>query len=50
MMYKLIGWALIAFAVFYVLINPDGAAALAAHLFDAARSAARSLSAFLSNL
>jgi len=50
MVNKLIGWALVAFVVFYVLINPDGAAALAAHLFDALRSAARSLSSFVGSL
>jgi hypothetical protein len=47
---KLIGWALIAFAVFYLLINPDGAAALVAHIFDALRTAAHSLGTFLGNL
>jgi hypothetical protein len=47
---KLIGWALIAFVVFYVLVNPDGAAAIVAHLFDAVRSAARSMSSFVGNL
>lgn len=43
--------ALIAFSVFYLLTNPDGATAgFGSRAFDALRSAASSLSPFLSNL
>jgi hypothetical protein len=49
-MRRLVWWALIASAVFYLLSNPVGAAGLAHHLGSGIESAARSLSAFVSSL
>jgi hypothetical protein len=49
-MTKLLGWALAAFAVYYLLTNPDGAASFALHILDGLRSAANALSTFASHL
>jgi hypothetical protein len=47
---QLAGWALVAFAVFYLLTDPSGAAGFAHGLLDGLRSAGHSLSSFVSNL
>jgi hypothetical protein len=43
-------WVLIIFVAWYLLTNPDGAAAFGSHLLHGLRSAGRSLSSFLSHL
>jgi hypothetical protein len=50
MVMRLAGWALIVFAVFYLLTNPGGAAGIVHGLLDGLRSAGHSLSSFVSNL
>jgi hypothetical protein len=44
------GRALLAFAIFYLLTSPDGAAGFAHGLLDGLESVARSLSSFVSRL
>jgi hypothetical protein len=50
MMRTLAGWALIVFAVFYLLTSPDGAAGFVHAALHGLESAARSLSSFLNGL
>ncbi|MGB6457186.1 MAG: hypothetical protein WBH47_22175 [Streptosporangiaceae bacterium] len=47
-MRRLAWWALIAFAVFFLLSNPDGAAGFVMHLVDGLHGAGSSLSSFVS--
>jgi hypothetical protein len=47
---RLAGWALVAFAVFYMLTSPDGAAGLVHGVLGGLEHAARSLSSFVSSL
>jgi hypothetical protein len=47
---RIAGWALVAFAVFYLLTSPGGAAGLVHGLLDGLRSAGHSLSSFVSSL
>jgi len=47
---KVVGWLIVAFVVFYVLTNPDGAAAFGQHLLHGLRSAGQSLAKFVSSL
>jgi hypothetical protein len=47
---RLLGWALIAFAVFYLLTSPDGAAGFVHHVLGGLGSAARSLASFVNGL
>jgi hypothetical protein len=47
---RLAGWALLAFAVFYLLTSPDGAAGFVTHAGHGLTSAAHSLASFLNNL
>lgn len=47
---KIVGWLLVVFAVFYLLTNPDGAAAFGQHVLHGLRSAGDSLSKFVSHL
>ena len=49
-MRRLGGWALIAFAAYFLLTNPDGAAAAVHAVLDGLQHAASSLSAFASHL
>ena len=49
-MRRLAGWVLVAFAVFYLLTNPEGAAGLVVHVLDGLGHAASSLSSFVSSL
>jgi hypothetical protein len=49
MITKLAGWALVAFAAFYLFTDPDGAAALVMHLLGLLHGAASSLSTFASH-
>lgn len=50
MVKKIVIWALVAFAVYFLLSDPDGAARLVSHLFGDLRSAGHSLSSFVSSL
>jgi len=50
MLTRIIGWLLIAFVVYYLLTNPDGAAGFAHSVLDGLRHAANSLSEFVSHL
>jgi len=47
---KIVGWVIVVFAVWYLLTNPDGAAAFGSHLLNGLKSAGDSLSTFVSNL
>jgi len=47
---KIVGWLLVVFVVWYLLSNPDGAAAFGQHVLNGLRSAGQSLSKFVSNL
>jgi hypothetical protein len=47
---KIVMWLLIIFVVWYVLSNPDGAAAFGSHVLNGLKSAGQSLSKFVSNL
>jgi hypothetical protein len=49
-MMRIAWWALIAFAVFYLLTSPAGAAGLITHALDGLRAAASSPSSFVSHL
>ncbi len=47
---KIVIWALIVFVVWYLLTDPDGAAAFGSHVLNGLKSAGKSLSTFVSNL
>jgi len=47
---KIVLWALVGFAVWYLLTNPDGAAALGSHILNGMKSAGAALSTFVSHL
>jgi hypothetical protein len=47
---KIVVWVLVVFAVWYLLTNPDGAAAFGSHVLNGLKSAGKSLSTFLSQL
>jgi hypothetical protein len=47
---KLIGWAVVLFIAFYLLTDPNGAAAFVGHALNGLKSAGRSLSTFISHL
>ena len=47
---KIVGWLLVVFVVWYLLTNPDGAAAFGHHLLNGLRSAGQSLAKFVSSL
>jgi hypothetical protein len=49
MLTRLAGWALIAFAAYFLLTNPDGAAAFVHSLLDGLQHAASSMSSFASH-
>ncbi|HTZ94038.1 MAG TPA: hypothetical protein VMB74_16725 [Streptosporangiaceae bacterium] len=49
-MARLIGWLVVAFVVFYLLTDPDGAATLVQRIFDDLRTFAESLATFVSHL
>ena len=50
MLPRIIGWALVAFVVFYLVTNPDGAAGFVHSTLDGLRSAGNSLSRFVDHL
>jgi hypothetical protein len=50
MLPRIIGWALVAFVVFYLVTNPDGAAGSVHSILDGLRNAGNSLSRFVDNL
>ncbi len=50
MITKLAGWALTAFAIYYLCTDPAGAAAAVLGILHGLRSAASSLSSFASHL
>jgi len=50
MLARIIGWVVIAFIVFYLLTNPDGAAGFVHSFMDGLRQAGNSLSKFVSHL
>jgi len=47
---RLFRWALIGFAVYWLLTSPAGAAGLVSHVATGVGSAARSLASFLNKL
>jgi len=47
---KIVGWLIVLFVLFYVLTNPDGAAAFGQHVLHGLRSAGQSLAKFVSSL
>ena len=47
---KIVGWLLVVFVVWYLLTNPDGAAAFGQHVISGLRSAGNSLAKFVSSL
>jgi len=49
-MSKVLGWLIAAFAVYYLLTNPEGAAAFVLHILDGLRHAGNSLSSFVGHL
>lgn len=49
-MTRIIGWALVAFAAYFLLTNPDGAAGFVHGLLDGLRQAANALSSFATRL
>ncbi len=50
MVKKVLVWALVVFVVFYLLSDPNGAAAFVSHVLHGLRSAGTSLSTFVSKL
>jgi hypothetical protein len=50
MLPRIIGWALVAFAVYYMVTNPDGAAGFVHSVLDGLRQAGDSLSRFVNHL
>jgi hypothetical protein len=50
MLPRIIGWALFAFVVFYLVTNPDGAAGFVHSVLDGLRNAGNSLSRFVDHL
>jgi hypothetical protein len=50
MLPRIIGWVLVAFAVYYVVTNPDGAAGFVHSILDDLRNAGDSLSRFINQL
>jgi hypothetical protein len=50
MLNRLIGWALVAFVVYYLATNPDGAAGFVHSMLNGLRHAGDSLSRFVSSL
>jgi hypothetical protein len=50
MLTKLAGWALVAFAAWYLLTDPAGATGVVLGILHGLRSAASSLSSFASHL
>jgi hypothetical protein len=50
MVRKIVVWALVVFAVFYLLTDPNGAAAFVSHGLNGLRQAGHSLSTFVSKL
>jgi len=50
MLSRIIGWALVAFIVFYLVTNPDGAAGFVHSVLDGLRNAGNSLSRFVDHL
>ena len=44
---KIVVWALVVFAVWYLLTNPDGAAAFGSHILNGLKEAGKSLSTFI---
>jgi hypothetical protein len=50
MVKKVVTWALVVFVVFYLLTDPNGAAAFVSHVLNGLKSAGHSLSTFVSKL
>jgi hypothetical protein len=50
MLARIIGWVLVAFAVYYLVTNPDGAAGFVHSVLDDLRQAGDSLSKFINRL
>jgi len=50
MLPRIIGWALVAFAVYYLVTNPDGAAGFVHSILNGLRDAGDSLSRFINHL
>jgi len=49
-MKKVVGWLLVLFLVWYLLTNPDGAAAFGRNVLHGLQSAGQSLAKFVSSL
>jgi hypothetical protein len=50
MLNRIIGWALVAFIVYYLVTNPEGAAGLVHSILDGLRHAGDSLARFINQL
>jgi hypothetical protein len=50
MLSRIIGWVLVAFVVYYLVTNPDGAAAVVHSILDDLRHAGDSLARFINQL
>jgi hypothetical protein len=50
MLARIIGWVLVAFIVYYLVTNPDGAAGFVHSVLDDLRDAGNSLSRFINHL
>lgn len=50
MLNRLIGWALLAFVVYYLVTSPEGAARFVHSILDVVRNAADSLERFVNKL
>jgi hypothetical protein len=50
MLSRIIGWVLVAFVVYYLVTNPDGAAGFVHSVLDGLRHAGESLSRFVDRL
>lgn len=50
MVQKIVLWAIVIFAVWFLFTNPDGAAALGSHILNGLKSAGAALSTFISHL
>lgn len=50
MLKKILVWALVVFVVFYLLTDPNGAAAFVSHVLHGLKTAGKSLSTFVSKL
>ena len=50
MLKKILAWGAVAFAIYYLAVDPHGAAGLVTGLLNALKTAAHSLASFLSSI